>query len=62
MADALGDDYDRRHVHFLITAKEVAEESPPATEERDLLSELPLHVKHRREYQTSMPLPGSNPP
>ena len=54
VSDALGESWDRRHVHFIITAEEFVEDADPMAakeaEHVSELSELPLHAMHRREY------------
>ena len=52
ISDALGESWDRRNLHFIITAEESVEDADPmAAKEVDQVSELPpLHAMHLREY------------
>ena len=52
VSDALGESWDRHHVHFIVTADEFVEGADPiAAKEVDQVSELPpLHAIHLREY------------
>ena len=54
VSDALGESWDHRHVHFIITAEEFVEDADTMAakevEHVPELPELPLHAMHRREY------------
>lgn len=57
LSELFAQSWDRKHVHFFITAKETVEDAGPAKddEERDHVSDFPLKMIHRRESQVSTP-------
>jgi len=57
LSELLDQSWNRKHVHFFITAEEAVEDAGPAkdAEERDRVSEFPLQMMHRRESQVSTP-------